>query len=509
MWPWWAVLVAAVPIVLLTVLVLRSRPLTPSAWLSAAVALGLGGTVFELAPAALGVAVLRGLWTGSWILLIVLPALLLFEVLDRSGALDRVAGAADLLAPTDGRRLLLLAFVLPSFLQGAAGFGVPIAMSAPLLVRRGMSPVAAVSACLIGYQWSVTFGSMGSSYFMAEATARLTEEQAGSFALRAALLLAATAIVSGLLVLARARRSPGDLWRALALGTAMGAALVAVAVTQPALGSTAAGLAGLLAAWVLLPDRGGRRPEGRPLLTAAMPYVVLTGAAVIGFALPAVRSLFEQVPAIAPVLPGSEAAFGFVSPDAAVSPVFRPLLHPLPYVVLATVVGLLVYRRRGWWPTGGTQAALASWLNRCRKVGASILGLTVLAAALTEAGMIAAIAEALASTLGIAFVAVSAPLGTLGTVLTGATTASNALFASLQAEVAVALGILPAILLAGQTAGGNVGNALTPTVAAVGTSAAGASGRESEVIRRNLLGAGILLVVILLGLLVQLALVSG
>ncbi|MFP4311649.1 MAG: L-lactate permease, partial [Nitriliruptoraceae bacterium] len=64
-------------------------------------------------------------------------------------------------------------------------------------------------------------------------------------------------------------------------------------------------------------------------------------------------------------------------------------------------------------------------------------------------------------------------------------------------------------ILAGQTAGGNVGNALTPAVAAVGTSAAGASGRESEVIRRNLLGAGILLVVILLGLLVQLALVSG
>ena len=509
MWPWWAVLVAALPIVLLTVLVLRSRPLTASAWLTAAVALALGGTVFELAPAALGVAVVRGLWTGTWILLIVLPALLLFEVLDRSGALDRVADAADLLAPTDGRRLLLLAFVLPSFLQGAAGFGAPIAMSAPLLVRRGMSPVAAVAACLMGYQWSVTFGSMGSSYFMAEATARLTEEQAGSFALRASLLLAATAVVSGWLVLTRGRRSPGDRWRALALGGVMGATLVAVAVTQPALGSTAAGLAGLVAAWVLLPDRGGARPEGRPLLEAAMPYVVLTGAAVVGFAFPPVRSLFERVPELAPVLPGSEAAFGFVSAEAALSPTFRPLLHPLPYVLLATVVGLAVYTRRGWWPVGGTQAALRSWSVRCRKVSASILGLTVLAAALTEAGMIAAIAEATATTFGVAFVAASAPLGTLGTVLTGSTTASNALFASLQAEVAVALGILPAILVSGQTAGGNVGNAITPAVAAVGTSAAGASGRESEVIRRNLLGAGILLVVILGGLLLQLALVSG
>jgi lactate permease len=508
-WPWWAVLVASLPIVLLTVLVLRSRPLTGSAWLSAAVALALGWAVFGLAPAALGIALVRGLWTGAWILLIVLPALLLFEVLDRSGALDRVAHAADVLAPTDGRQLLLLAFVLPSFLQGAAGFGAPIAMSAPLLVRRGMSPVAAVAACLIGYQWSVTFGSMGSSYFMAEATARLTPEQASSFALRASLLLGATAVVSGLLVLRRGRRSPGDAWRAVALGTVMGATLVAVVATQPALGSTAAGLVGLVAAWLLLPDRGGRRPEGRPLLVAAMPYVVLTGAAVVGFAVPPVRALFDRVPELAPMLPGSEAAFGYATADAALSPVFRPLLHPLPYVLLATIVGLIVYKQRGWWPPGGTQAALASWLVRCRKVGASILGLTVLAAALTEAGMIAAIAEALAGSLGIAFVAVSAPLGTLGTVLTGATTASNALFASLQAEVAVALGILPAILLSGQTAGGNVGNALTPAVAAVGTSAAGASGREAEVIRRNLGGAGILLAVIFAGLVLQLALVSG
>jgi lactate permease len=508
-WPWWAVALAATPILLLSVLVLRARPLTPSAWLTAAVTAVLGMLFFGLSPAAVSIAVLRGLWTGAWILLIVLPALLLFEILDQSGALDHLADAADLLAPTEGRRLILLAFVLPSFLQGAAGFGAPIAMSAPMLVRRGMAPVAAVAACLIGYQWSVTFGSMGSSYFMAEATARLDAAQASSFALRASLLLAATAVVSGLLVLRRGRRSRGDRWRALVIAGVMGVALVVVVSVQPALGSTAAGLAGLLACWWLLPARGTERPEGRLLAVAAAPYVVLTVSATIGFAFPPVRALFERVPTIAPVLPGSTASFGFATADAAMSPAFRPLLHPLPYVLLAAVVGGVLYHRRGWWPPGATRAATVSWLKRCRKVGASILGLTVLAALLTEAGMIAALAEALASSLGRGFVAVSAPLGTLGTVLTGATTASNALFSSLQAEVAIALGILPAILLSGQTAGGNVGNAITPAVAAVGTSAAGATGRESEVIRRNLAGAAVLLVVIFGGLLVQLALVSG
>jgi lactate permease len=489
-WPVWAVVLSAVPVVLLAVLVLRSTPLTRAAWLAAGVGAVLGLLVYGLHLGEVGVAAIRGVWTGVWILLIVLPALLLFEVIDRSGALEHLAVASDQLAPTEGRRLLLLAFVLPSFLQGAAGFGAPLAMSAPLLVRRGMAPVAAVAACMVGYQWSVTFGSMGSSYFMAEATARLSADQAASFALRAGVVLAVTAVLSGLLVLRRGRRTRGDRWRALVLGVIMGATLIAVVVIQPAIGSTAAGLAGLVACWFLLPDRGAVRPRGGDLAVAASPYLVLTAAAVVGFAIPPVRRLFDRIPELAPVLPGSDAAFGFATETGAVTPVFRPLLHPLPYVLLAVVVAVVVFRARGWWPRGRGRAALAGWRARCLKVGPSILGLTVLAAILTEAGMVAALADGAAALLGEAFVLVSAPLGAFGTILTGSTTASNALFSSLQAQVAVALGVAPAIMLTGQTAGGNVGNALAPAGAIVGASASGASGREGEIIRANLAAAG-------------------
>jgi lactate permease len=501
--PWSAMLVATLPILLLAVLVLRRQPLTRSAWIAAGGAGALSLVVFDLAPTEVGVALLRGTWTAAWILLIVLPALLLFEVLDRSGALDHLADAADHIAPTEGRRLLLLAWILPSFLQGAAGFGAPIAMSAPMLVRRGMAPVAAVAACLIGYQWSVTFGSMGSSFFMAEATARLNAAEASSFALRAGIILAINAVLSGLLVLTRGRRAPGDLWRTFALGTIMGVVLISVVSAQPALGSTAAGLAGLVAAWWILPRRGAPRPTGRDPLIAALPYVALTVAAAIGFGIPPIRELLGRVPELAPVLPGSTAAFGFSTPDAAVTPIFRPLLHPLPYVLLAVVVAILVYRRRGWWAPGSTKVALSTWTKRSRGVAASIAGLTVLAAVLTESGMITAIAEALAGGLGGAFVLVSAPIGALGTMLTGSTTASNALFSSLQAEVAVALSILPAVLLAGQTAGGNIGNALSPAVTAVGTAAAGATRREGEVIRRNLGASMLLLLSVMIALVVQ------
>lgn len=495
-WPWWAALSAAVPLIVLAALVLRGVAVTRAAWIAAAVTGLMASTMFGLGLGGVAIAVLRGMWTGVWILLVVLPALLLYEILDRSGALDQLADASDHLAPTDGRRLLLLAWVLPSFLQGAAGYGAPIAMAAPLLVKRGMSPVTAVAACMVGYQWSVSFGSMGSSYFVAAATARLDSVDAADFALRTGVLLGLTALISGALVLTRASRSRGDLWRMLVIGVIMATTLALVVIAQPALGSIAAGLAGLAACWWLLPGRGATRPDGRSLATAAVPYVALTGAAVVGFALPPVRSLFDRVPEIAPMLPATEAAFGYATAASPMSPVFRPLLHPLPYVVLAVIVALVVFTRRGWWNTTMTPPALGAWLKRSRGVSLSITGLTVLAALMTDAGMVAALADALATTLGLGFLVVSAPLGGLGTVLTGSTTASNALFSSLQAEVAAVLAIAPAIMLSGQAAGGNVGNTVAPGIATVGAAATGAPGSVGAMIRANLRDATILAVAV-------------
>lgn len=505
--PWWALVTAVVPVVLLAVLVLRSQPLVRSAWLAAATTAVLAATVFGLDVAAVAVAAVRGAWTGAWILAIVLPALLLFEVLDRSGALGHLAEAGRALAPTPGRQRLLIGWVLPSFLQGAAGFGTPIAMTAPMLVKLGMAPVAALSTTLIGYQWAVTFGSMGSSYFMASATARLGDGAASSFALRAGVILGISAMLSGVVVLlhrGRSRDTRRDLPVALLIGLVMAVTLVGVVMAQPALGSTSAGLAGLLTAWLVLPE--GRRPRGRELLLAAAPYLVLTGLVTVAFGVPAVRALLDRVPAVAPVLGGSEAAFGHTNPDAALSPTFRPLLHPWIHLLAATAVAVLLYRRHGWWPRGTTRAALRSWGRRSVGVTSSIVALTVLAALMTEAGMIAAIAGALAAGLGVVFVAVSPLLGTFGTALTGSTTASNALFSALQAGVAEQLDIAPEILLSGQTAGGNVGNALSPVNVAVGAAAVGVAGREGEVIRRNLPAAGLLLAVVVAAVIVQVVL---
>ena len=95
----------------------------------------------------------------------------------------------------------------------------------------------------------------------------------------------------------------------------------------------------------------------------------------------------------------------------------------------------------------------------------------------------------------------------MGAFMTGSNTNSNVLFGALQLRTAQLLGFTAAIILAGQTAGASLGSIMAPTKVVVGTSTAGMSGREGDVMRRLLVYAGLL--VLLISLLVGTAIWLG
>ncbi|WP_165491836.1 L-lactate permease [Egibacter rhizosphaerae] len=479
------IVAAALPVVLLgTLVVWRRWALTRAGWFSLGIAVLVALGAAGLDATGLAVAVGKGAWTGGWILLIVVPALLVYELVQRAGALARLSEELGRLAGTKARQLLLFAWTVPSFVQGVAGFGVPIVVAAPMLVAAGFAPAAAIAAVLVGYHWSVTFGSMGSSFFVAAGTAELTVTETARFALLASSLLAVNALLAGLLLLRRAGPDGGARGAILPLvvtAVAMGSVLVGVAAVQPALGSTAAGLAGVVVLALFL-RRGGGRVSPRPLALAAAPYAGLTLLVVVAFGVPPVRELLARVPTLAPSFPATTTDFGERAAVAAHQP-FDPLLHPWIYLLAIAFVAWAGYRLLGWLPPGEGRAALAGWATRGRKTAASLLGLTILAAVMVEAGLVSRLAEAFVAALGPGFAAISPVLGALGTAVTGSTTASNALLAPLQAGAADQLGADMAAMLTGQTAGGNVGNALTPLNVAIAAGAVGATGEEGAIIR--------------------------
>ena len=155
-------LLAATPLLVAGVLLVGFlQPATrvmPFAWI---VALVIGFAVWNMPPNYLAASSLVGVMTALQILWIVFGALLLLYTLKEAGAFDRInAGFA---AISDDRRvqIVLVAFFLATFIEGAAGFGTPAAVVAPLLLALGFPALAAVIAALIGHIIAVTYGAVG------------------------------------------------------------------------------------------------------------------------------------------------------------------------------------------------------------------------------------------------------------------------------------------------------------------------------------------------------------
>jgi lactate permease len=153
---------AALPLVLAgTLLVGFLWPATrsmPIAWVSA---LAVGYVAWNMPVDWLAAGSIVGVMTAVEILWIVFGALLLLYTLMEAGAFARInRGFA---AVSDDRRvqIVLIAFFLATFIEGAAGFGTPAAVVAPLMLGLGFPALAAVIAAIIGHIIAVTYGAVG------------------------------------------------------------------------------------------------------------------------------------------------------------------------------------------------------------------------------------------------------------------------------------------------------------------------------------------------------------
>jgi lactate permease len=155
-------IMAALPLAVVAILLVGFLwPATramPIAWI---IALIVGFAVWNNPPAYLAGSSIVGIMTALEILWIVFGALVLLYTLMQAGAFNRINEGFT--AVSDDRRvqIVLLAFFLATFIEGAAGFGTPAAVVAPLLLALGFPALAAVIAALIGHVIAVTYGAVG------------------------------------------------------------------------------------------------------------------------------------------------------------------------------------------------------------------------------------------------------------------------------------------------------------------------------------------------------------
>ena len=463
-------------------------------------ALVLSMTVFGGDVALAAVAIGKSILLAADVLYIVWMALFFYNVTNEAGTVALIGRSLPRLTSDRAAQSLLISWVFVSLLQGVGGFGVPVAVVAPLLVGLGYSATQSVIMASLGHGWAVTFGSLGTSFVALTAVTGLPGE---ALAHDAALILGMACLISGSLVAYVSAGWSGFLRSIpmlLAVGAAMGLTQWWIATNGIwTLGSTSGALAGAVVGvvYVLSPLHSGKTQDrsaasasddrSRSIVLALAAYVILL---VLAFS----ANLFDPLEQLVNSLrieigfPAVSTSFGWQVP-AESGRVISIFGHAGAILFYAGVITFLLYRRAGYYDNPSVWREIWSKVRgSALKSTISILALVAMAALMTHSGMTQIIARGISETFSAELYPLVAPfIGTLGAFMTGSNTNSNVVFGALQQETANLLALSVPVVLAGQTAGASLGSVLAPAKIIVGCSTVGLGGQEGPVIRRMLL----------------------
>lgn len=489
------ILLAALPLIAILVLMLVFRWSGARAgavgWL---VALVIAALAFGVGSQALFWAQVRGFFRAAYVLYIIWGALLFFRVTEADGTLEAMSTSLRQLSPGKTLQALLLAWGFASFLQGVGGFGVPVAVVAPILVSMGFSPLEAVVMSSLGLAWAVSFGSLGASY---EALTSATGMSGSEIAPWMAVTLGLVCFVIGWILLmiaagrdetersARIRRELGPM---LTMAAAMAVTqYVAANRGLPNIAAMLGGLAGLIvgAVWALARrrDEGGPPIAFRETLSRMVPYLLLIAITLtVNLVAPLQQSLNQvvlqvEVPAL--TLEGGRQI------PAGTTKGISVFGHPGAQLVLTGILTLILAKARGNLPPGSGEQIRKGIVRSGIKSTLGILAMMAMATTMQMAGMVELLSEGMAALAGQLFPLISPFIGALGAFMTGSNTNSNVLLGAFQQNVAQALGLTVPLILALHNAGAAVGSVFSPAKIIVGCSTVGLSGEEGAAMRRT------------------------
>lgn len=507
-----SVLAAAVPILFIFwALVVKKMKGYIASLLTVLVAIVFAMLVYGM-PARLALlSVLHGAMYGLFpICWIIIGAVFLYNITVRSGQFEIIKNFMASITPDRRLQALLIAFSFGAFLEGATGFGAPIAISAAMLVGLGFHPLYAAGICLIANTAPVAFGAVGTPIIVASQVSDIPEMAISQMVGRTLPILSVIIPFYLVILMAGFKKSMEVLPAIIVSG-------VSFAFFQwfssnylgPMLPDVIAGLASILCLMVLLRywkpkqmwyfteepqqtiDTRLNYSSGE-IIRAWSPFIIMT-LMVIAWGLGPVKAALNSIGSVKFMLPGLENAI--LKTDGsplAIKPFdFNYLSSPGTAVLLSALISLPLIGMRF---TEGLRTFFAT-LNQLKFPFITIASVVGFAFIANNSGMSNTMAMALAST-GVLFPFFSPMLGWLGVFLTGSDTSANALFCRLQYTSAEAIGVDPVITVSANASGGVTGKMISPQSIAIGTAAVGLVGKESELFRFTVKHSFIMLLVV-------------
>lgn len=493
-----SLLVAAIPVLFIFwALIIRKmkgyQASLIAAGLAMLIAIFVYGMPVKLAFLSAAHGALYGLFPICWL---VIMAVFLFNVTVKSGQFEIIKHAMGSITADRRLQALLIAFSFGSFLEGTAGFGAPVAITAAMLVGLGFSPLYASGICLIANTAPVAFGSIGIPITVASQVSGIAELPISQMVGRTLPILSVMLPFYLVTIIAGFRK-------AREVGPAVLVSGVSFALLQylssnflgPALPDVIAGLGSIICLIVFLrfwKPKTIWRFDNEPaptvntslhyssgqLIRAWSPFIVLT-IVIIAWGLQPIKDVLNSVGMVQFEFPGLHQAIqgvdGSLLPkifkvnylSAAGTAILLAALIAIPLVGMSYREGASVFR---------------STLNQLKFPILTIAAVLGFAYIVNDSGITLTLADVLANT-GFLFPFFAPVLGWLGVFITGSDTSANALFSKLQYATAQSIGVDPVVTVAANVSGGVVGKMISPQSIAVAAAAGNLVGQESQLFR--------------------------
>ena len=520
---------AAVPIVVLFFMLgVKRKPAWVAALAALASALIVALAVYrmpiDLALISTVYGAAYGLFPIAWI---VFTSIMLYRLAVDTGKFEIIKDSVGGL--TDDRRLqaMFIAFSFGAFIEGAAGFGAPVAVSGAMLAGLGFSPFYAAGICLLANTAPVAFGSIGIPVITLANVTGLPVMPLSAMVGRLCAMMSVFIPGYLIVVMAGPRRALEVLPAILACGlsfagmqfyvsnyigpeltdimSSLTCIIVMVAVLKLWKPKTILRLEGdqpvsaavkrhstgeLFMAWVpylllVVFVLAWGEPQIKGALDrwthSLLPSFLPVGQALNGLNVPGLHNVITRIPPVTRAPAPYAAVFAFNWLSASGTACFL--------AILATALVLRVKPRR----LANLYVATFKQLSMAMLTIASMLGLAYL---MNYSGMTSTLGLALAGT-GVAFPFFSAVVGWLGVFLTGSDTSANALFGNLQVVTANALGLNPVLTASVNSAAGVMGKMISVQSIAVAVAATGMSTADESRLFRFTIKHSVLLMIVM------------
>ena len=500
-------LVAALPVVvLLGSLAFGHAKAYWAALAGLAASLAVAVLVFGMPPLLAGAAALNGAAYGlfpiGWI---VLGAIFVYDLAVKSGGFEVVKDTIAGVAADRRIQALLIAFCFGAFIEGAAGFGTPVAISAAMLIGLGFRPLQAAGLALIANTAPVAFGALGIPVITLATVTGMALEPLSAMVGRI-LLLFCVLVPFWVIGALCGRKKMMEVWPAcLTAGVSFGVAQFVIsnfvgpslAAIGPAVISMTS-LVVLLEFWqpkeiwsfehedhaVRVAAHASRRSySAREKARAWLPWVLLS-IFVFAWGMKPVKDFLNGFSTFNVTVPALHKAVIRTTPVVS-RPTAEPAIYTLPLGAATGTSLLLAGALSGLLLGFSPWTVVRIFLGTLRRVRLSLLTIAAMLAlgySTRYAGLDATMGLAFAST-GVLFPFFSPLLGWLGVALTGSDTSSNVLFGGLQQITARQVGLPPVLAAAANSAGGVMGKMIDAQSIVVASVATGQQGGEGAILR--------------------------